>query len=620
MRKLLAIVGACALLGTAAVTVMAAGGQPAIIDNSDVIPRYVDDKDVKMEDSGGGLMSPDWVKTLVIAEVNPMFASPEGTLDGMIDVLDHYQEAGVNGLWLTPVYDNVDGLGHYANYGPHTIGHKLTGTTDYTEGWKKFKAFVDEAHKRNIRIFLDVVTWGTSYEAPLYKEEPDWFDGESSWGGWAFNWENSEFREWFINSLVWLTTNMGVDGFRGDCEPSVTGYDMFQAVRERALAAGEKIAIFTEGTNERLAPAYDFDEHVSDDDNMWKLYELYTETYNIVDAVKNGLGLGTSYMQATGESGTARFYSFLLSCHDNVDYHANGNVINLGYQGILSPFIPIWFMGEEFDNPLTAGGQGGIIVRNPLNLSTLKNAEQRDYFESIKKLIRIRRQYPEIFDYYPVNHKDSNICKVKVLGLETLQAYGRYAGNKGVLVVPNNNVHDKTSPFTVVVPFDEMGIGSNTQYVVTDLLTGKEVARGTRSQVSDFQAKVAYEEVGVYLVEAVGKTVATRPTSQPTTPATTAPVITPGPGGDNAEPSDTTEPTEEVTTTTTESTDPAEVTDPTGQPTEGPATTAPTEDAYKPGDDSSPNLLWLYIVIGVVVCAGVVTAAVILVRKKKTAS
>lgn len=92
---------------------------------------------------------------------------------------------------------------------------------------------------------------------------------------------------------------------------------------------------------------------------------------------------------------------------------------------------------------------------------------------------------------------------MEVVGLETLTGYARYMDGKGILVVPNNNVHDTTSPFTIRIPYEDMGIPESAVYKVTDLRTGKEIARGDRISLYDFQATVAYNDLGVYMVEAV---------------------------------------------------------------------------------------------------------------------
>ncbi len=506
-------VGAVAMLTPAS----ALAAENTYIDNSDLVPKYVEDEYVTMEDSGGGLQSPDWVKSLVIAEIVIARATDEGTFQAAVKVLDHYSEMGINGIWLTPFMDTSQGTGgHYGNFGPHTVDPDLTGKETYEESWQVVKEFVDEAHKRNIRVFSDMVTWGVEWNAPLYTEKPTWFSGVSVWGGYNFNWSNQEFYNWFQEQLLFYVTDIGFDGFRCDCEPAITGYSMYREVREKALEKGEKIAIFTESTNERLEPAYDFDEH-SSEDNTWHMYDLYTEWYDITESVKKGYGLGTTNLELWDEAGTARFYSFNTSCHDN-RYSVNGDMVNFAYQSLLSPFIPIFFMGEEFINPQVGNS---TLFQTPLKLELLDDpaGENRAFYERVKQIIRIRRQYPEIFEYFPENHRDGNICSVEVVGLETLNGYARYTDGKGLLVIPNNNIHDTESAFTIRVPYEDMGMENNTEYTVTNLITGEVVAKGDRSSLYDFKAKVAYSDVGVFLVEPTGEKLAATTVQSSTTAA-----------------------------------------------------------------------------------------------------
>ena len=73
-------------------------GKP-IVNNASLIPPYKPDAEVKMEG-----LSPDWVKTLIMAQFRIETATPEGTFASATKVLDHYAEMGVNGLWINPVY------------------------------------------------------------------------------------------------------------------------------------------------------------------------------------------------------------------------------------------------------------------------------------------------------------------------------------------------------------------------------------------------------------------------------------------------------------------------------------------------------------------------------------
>ena len=177
MKRIVCLIVALALMLTLCFSMTAFSASAASkIDNSDLTPKWRPSSEVDVIQVGD-IWSPDWIKELIMAEVRIETATPEGTFQAAVKMLDHYEEMGVNGLWVTPIYDrnsthNFDGNG-YGNYGPETVWSVLTGTKDYEEGWKVVKNFVDEAHKRNIRIFFDVVVWGTAKTAPVHAEHPE---------------------------------------------------------------------------------------------------------------------------------------------------------------------------------------------------------------------------------------------------------------------------------------------------------------------------------------------------------------------------------------------------------------------------------------------------------------
>ena len=465
------------------------------IDNSDLMPEYVTDDKVKLEPSGNGaLMSPDWVKTLIVEEVNVAKASPNGKFSGMTYVLDHLQEMGVNGIWLDPIYDGK----HYLNYGPHTVSTYLTGTLDYEEGWRVVKKFVDEAHKRNIRVFFDIVTWGSNSLSNLYSEHPDWYNGFSeSYGGPLFNWENEKFFNWFLNQMKRIVRDTGVYGFRADCGIDYCGAELYKRLRSDLLAEGKKIAIIGESVTDDNLGIFDFEEHSVnlETGNIWKTGSFYTEMFNIVDSVKNGTGIGTKAEQEKGTSGERRFYSALVSCHDSQNYVADGNLVTMGYASILSPFIPVWFIGEEWNNSYTS--TKGWIYSTGINWTLLE--ENRDYYERVKALIRIRRTYSDIFEYFPENHRDSNICEVKTDHILGLTAYCRYGSGKMIIVVPNFSEYNDR--FTVTIPYSDAGLSASENYKIVNLLTNEIVTAGNASDLVGFETSIPIKNIGVYLVE-----------------------------------------------------------------------------------------------------------------------
>lgn len=85
----------------------------------------------------------------------------KGDLKGLTEKLDYVQELGVNGIWLMPVM-------------PSPSYHKYD-VTDYKDihpdygTLEDFKRFVEEAHRRNIHVVIDLILNHTSREHPWFK-------------------------------------------------------------------------------------------------------------------------------------------------------------------------------------------------------------------------------------------------------------------------------------------------------------------------------------------------------------------------------------------------------------------------------------------------------------------
>ncbi len=464
------------------------------ISNADVMPKYVPQSQVKLEDNGNGLLSPDWVKTLVIEEATVLYASDNGMFSGMGRTLDHLEEMGVNGLWLTPIF----APSQYLMFGPDTVSPVLTGKYNYEEGWQVVADFVEEAHRHNIRIFFDVVTWGVHLNAPVYDEHPEWFSGvEPTYNGWKYNWDNPELVTWFSDQLIKIIKTTNADGFRADCGINYCGYDVYRRTRQKLREDGYKICIFSEGAVDRK-DVFDFEENATMDAHFRDFAgSLFTDTYNILDVVQRGIGLGTDEQALYVTGGRDRYYTATMSHHDGYDYDVQGNIIKMGYSGILSPFIPLWYIGDEWDNPHTSADGNSWLYGNTVNWGVLET--HRAFYEKVKLMMRIRRAFPDIFEFYPQNHTTTNICAVETDHEDAIQAYARFANNRGVIVVPN--AEDTETEWTITIPYDDMKLSKNSGYRVTDLLTGKMIVAENASDLATFTAEVKRKELGVFAIE-----------------------------------------------------------------------------------------------------------------------
>jgi len=421
---------------------------PLCIDNSALMPAHVPSTQVSVDENG----TPTWLDSAMIMEINIPRASKEGTLDGAVSALDHAQEMGVNCIWVTSVgHPGVKNDGssgnHYVNLGLQSIDPAITGTQDYSQGWQEFAEFVEQAHARNIYVLFNAITWGTTANSPIYTEHPDWYTGAEIWGGKAWDWTNEDLIQWYTQTLLDIVETTDIDGILYDCEPSYANETICARFRKAIQDSGRNLVYIGESANDRSG-AYDLEqygvmnyhgysktsaaigEHQKDDKEFF-----IDEGFNIVDAVKNGTISGTMDDQENGTGGMHKYYTYCFTNHDSYLYSFNKNLLDVAYQGIFSPYIPLWYLGDEFNSTPS----GIRLYFDDIKWSRLTRIENRDFYESLKQMIRIRREYDYVFEHFPNEHRSTNICKVSVDGALDLQAYARYADNTGILVVGNHN-------------------------------------------------------------------------------------------------------------------------------------------------------------------------------------
>ena len=471
------------------------------ISNAGLLPQILSDSEVLQEKSNG-VETTEWFKSIIMVEFRVETATEEGTFDAAIPLLDYYADLGVNCLWLTPIYAKGPGGNGYGNLGVHTVEPGLTGTENYEEGWLEVKKFVDEAHKRNIRIILDIITWGVMKDAPIIEEHPEFFSGEA-WGNAAYNWQSEELKSWFADNAVNNIMVTGADGYRCDCEPNYSGYEVFGEIKSRLLEKGRKIVVISEDGNSREG-VYDCEQDgvlrydlISRGGLYQKPRQFYLGTMNIVDSVKSGTGIGSEALQQSGEGGTFRYYTYCVTNHDYQKRFVNGDLLKIGYQAIMAPFIPLWYMGDECGVTLEGSA---VLYDVPVDFSVIDSGNNREFYNELKRLINIRRTYSDIFEYFPESHRDSNICKVNTSGLWELQAYARYSEDRAVIIIPNNQA-DSDGVFEAEIPYLEMGFKKG-NYRITNLLTGNVVSEGGR-EIRYISGKVGYRELGIYLIEKI---------------------------------------------------------------------------------------------------------------------
>src|SRR5579859_5303134 len=100
--------------------------------------------------------SPEWLKDGVIYEIFPRDFSPEGTLNGVTERLDQLKSLGVTILWVMPIHP-IGEKSRKGDFGsPYSIKDYYAVDPNYGT-LDDFKQLVAGAHKRNMKVIMDLV-------------------------------------------------------------------------------------------------------------------------------------------------------------------------------------------------------------------------------------------------------------------------------------------------------------------------------------------------------------------------------------------------------------------------------------------------------------------------------
>jgi trehalose-6-phosphate hydrolase len=243
-------------------------------------------------------MTTAWWKKAVVYQIYPKSfndttGNGTGDIQGIIEKLDYLKELGVEVLWLTPIYKSPQRDNGYDISDYYAI-HEEYGTME------DFNRLLAEAHKRGLKIIMDIVINHTSTEHEWFKQARSskdnpyrdfyiWKDGkngevptnwQSKFGGsaWEYdenteqyylhlfdvtqadlNWENEKLRAALYEMMhFWL--KKGVDGFRLDVINLISKDQNFpqdDSDGRKFYTDGPKIHQFLHEMNEQVFSKYD---------------------------------------------------------------------------------------------------------------------------------------------------------------------------------------------------------------------------------------------------------------------------------------------------------------------------------------------------------------------------
>lgn len=154
----------------------------------------------------------EWIKDAAIYQIYPQsyFDSNGdgiGDLPGIIKKLDYIKSLGVNLIWLNPCFDSPFQDAGYDVKDFYKVAPRY-GTN------KDLEKLFDEAHKRDLRVCLDLVAGHSSIECEWFKKSASVKENEySDYYIWTDHWGNTpEYGKW-INGCAQRNGNFMINFF-----------------------------------------------------------------------------------------------------------------------------------------------------------------------------------------------------------------------------------------------------------------------------------------------------------------------------------------------------------------------------------------------------------------------
>jgi maltooligosyltrehalose trehalohydrolase len=329
-------------------------------------------------------------RDLVFYELHVGTFTPEGTFDAVIPRLDSLRDLGVTAIELLPVaqfpgarnwgYDGVYPYAVQASYG----------------GPDGLRRLVDACHARGLALFLDVVYNHLGPEGNYLGEYGHYFTERyrTPWGQ-ALNFDgphSDEVRRYYFEQAIYLLSAFHLDGFRLDAIHAIADQSAVPFLREYAAIVhreadrlGRRVYVVAESDLNDARVILPTVLHGWDHDAQWSddlhhaLHTLLTGEHTGYYADFGRLDqLARAYRQSYVYAGDyalhrqrrhgnspalARAEQFVVFAqnHDQVGNRAQGERLTalVSFDALklaagvvlLSPFLPLLFMGEEYGEP-----------------------------------------------------------------------------------------------------------------------------------------------------------------------------------------------------------------------------------------------------------------------------
>lgn len=399
-----------------------------------------------------------------------------GTFLNAIERLDEVKNQGFNTLHILPIHPTgkLKAMGTAGSlYSPKdmlAIDPNLIDPNDPRSDKEQFKAFIDECHKRGIKVMLDMPSCA-SYD--MFLEHPEWMaverDGLAKTPqGWndirMFQpWEDEgkrtlnpkllELHKQYVDFCI----DLGIDGIRADVARAkpVEFWDIiipYSHMRDPEFGwLGETYTYEDASPQANMPFDRPQDSLRAGFDNIYGQFHIFHEWPNattFIDYVKEQLEM--SYKLPKGKSLIGSF-----ATHDDISpmFHGGADYCNLtmGLQAtlpMLNPYIVDGYQSgdyylypyEEKYNEVTQTENHQMTVHRGrldiFNFSRKPGGKEPEIGNFMKNSFELKDKYSDVINkgtFIPLDKKgDKN---------DQIIAYARHFNGKTLLVVANKNVN-----------------------------------------------------------------------------------------------------------------------------------------------------------------------------------
>jgi len=334
--------------------------------------------------------SPEWLRSGTVYEIFPRDFSVAGNLGGVIARLDELHSLGVNILWTMPIHPigEINRKGELGS--PYSIKDYYAVDPNYGTV-KDYKRFVSEAHKRGMKVIMDLVADHTAWDSVMM-QHPEFYKHDTQGNiippvpAWtdvaALNYENPALRQYMVAMLKYWIKKCNVDGFRCDAA-AMMPTDFWEQIRTELAKVKPDIILLAEASKpELLTNAFDIDY-------SWPLLSTMDDVL-----IHNA---PASNIPRSWEKSRAQFPKAALHMRISDDHDTSRAVARYGLNGALASSalmftldgVPLIYNGMEVGDT-TASDGGALFDKRNISWNTNNHPELRNIYHS---LIQLRQQY-----------------------------------------------------------------------------------------------------------------------------------------------------------------------------------------------------------------------------------